>query len=100
MNKLTEIAGRQFAAARALVGLTPDELARSANISLSALTRIETDLATTSDLHDLTAVRTALESAGVEFLIGGDEGPGVRLRQPRPEPDSIETSELNASNDE
>jgi hypothetical protein len=75
-----EISGRQIAAGRALIGLTPGQLARKAKISTPTLIRMEASFGEAVGLiNNVAAVRAALESAGVEFT-NGDE-PGVKLRK-------------------
>jgi transcriptional regulator with XRE-family HTH domain len=73
-----EITPAQCRAGRALVHLTQRQLAEAAGLSVSTLKDFEHSLRTVSG-HLTTAIRRALEEAGVEF-IDGDE-PGVRLRK-------------------
>jgi len=78
------ILGRQIAAARALVGIGQKELAEQANISIPTLKRMEaSDGHATGLANNVSAVRAALEKAGITFLDNGDvsPGPGVALRQ-------------------
>lgn len=79
MREKYQVTGRQVSAARALLGMPQDELAREAGISLSTLRRFE---AMTGPLEGLAsnveAVRSALEAKGVEFLDHGS--PGVRIK--------------------
>lgn len=76
--------GRQLAAARALVGLSQNEVASAANISVPTLKRMEGSARAASGLaNNVAAVVRVLEAAGVTFLSSGemaDGGPGVRLR--------------------
>ena len=49
--------------------------------------------------NNLTAIRSALEAAGVEFIAENGGGAGVRLGKIPPQ-ESIPSEDLNASNDE
>jgi transcriptional regulator with XRE-family HTH domain len=70
------VSGKEIRAARALCGLTREELATMACVTSRTLDRIEADK--TANPHPITlkAIRTALESLGVEFIDGG-----VRLKK-------------------
>lgn len=75
------VSGRQIAAARALVGLSQAELARDSNISVPTLKRMEaSEGAATGLANNVSAVRAALETAGILFIDQNGNGPGVRLR--------------------
>jgi transcriptional regulator with XRE-family HTH domain len=77
------ITGRQIAAARTLLGMRQAELASRSAISVPTLKRMEASKGPAPGLaNNLTAVRRALEGAGVEFT-NGDQ-PGVRLRHGKP----------------
>jgi len=70
--------GEQFRAARNLLMIEQQDLAKRANISLSTLKRIEnTPGPVRASYENVEALQTALETAGVEFT-NGDQ-PGVRL---------------------
>lgn len=73
----------QCRAARGLLDWSQAELARSANVGLSTLKNFEGGRSAPM-ANNLTAIRNALEAAGVTFL-GNAEivtgGPGVRLRE-------------------
>jgi transcriptional regulator with XRE-family HTH domain len=72
------ITGRQIAAARALLGLSQGELARASNISIPTIKRLEGTLGPAQALpNNLAAIRTALETAGVQFLDNGTVAAGV-----------------------
>jgi transcriptional regulator with XRE-family HTH domain len=78
-----QITGRQFAAARALAGISQAVLAESANISVPTLRRMEASENTvTGFANNIAAVRAALEAAGVEFIAENGGGAGVRLKKP------------------
>jgi hypothetical protein len=70
----------QVKAARRLLGRTRVRLAARANTRESPIRRYEDGGRITPTLY-LTAVREALESAGVIFVEENGEGPGVRLRK-------------------
>ena len=74
--------GRQIAAARTLVGMTQPELAEKAHISVPTLKRMEASAGAATGLqNNVSAVRAALEFAGVEFIPENGGGAGVRLRK-------------------
>ncbi|SDR49538.1 Helix-turn-helix domain-containing protein [Rhizobiales bacterium GAS113] len=79
--------------ARAALKMSVRDLAAAAGVSPNTITRIEAGLPSNSST--VSAVRRALEAAGVEFTNGGQ--PGVRLRGPG---GTIAADQLNASNDE
>ena len=78
---------RQIRAARALAGLSQEDLATKAGIGIATLRRIEgsDDIAGTA--QTLARIERALDMAGV-MLIEQDAktGPGVRLRKRLPRP--------------
>jgi transcriptional regulator with XRE-family HTH domain len=79
--------------------MTQPELASRANISAGTLKRMEaSEGAAVGMANNLAAVRTALESAGVEFTNG--DAPGVRLHRPGARAASIPLEDLNAENDD
>ena len=68
-------------AARVMAGLTRDELAELAGVSLPTLVKIESGTKKVS-LEYVDKVQTALETAGLEFYGDGDvKGEGVRFAQ-------------------
>jgi transcriptional regulator with XRE-family HTH domain len=71
----------QCRAARALLKWSQDKLAAVSNVSASTVGDFERGVRTPHD-HILADVRSALESAGIEFTDG--ERPGVRLRKEGP----------------
>nr|WP_034996727.1 transcriptional regulator [Beijerinckia mobilis] len=82
MSEITHISGRQIAAARALLGMGQDQLAKSASISIATLRRMESSPGPAAGMmNNVAAIRQALESAGVIFVEENGEGPGVRLRK-------------------
>jgi DNA-binding MurR/RpiR family transcriptional regulator len=66
--------------ARAALMLGIRELASLADVSPTTITRFERGAPSFSSTR--TAIRTALEAAGVEFIAENGGGAGVRLRKP------------------
>ena len=66
--------------ARMSLGWSIGTLAEASNVSISTVKRIETktgfERATPANLR---LICTTLEAAGVEFIGGANDGPGVRL---------------------
>jgi len=77
------ITGAQIRAARALLGLSQEDVAKRATVSVPTVKRCETDLARSPHVTEPTRllVIAALESAGIAFTNGGE--PGVKLRARR-----------------
>jgi transcriptional regulator with XRE-family HTH domain len=72
----------QVRAARALIRWSARELAAKAKVSLPTIQRIEAaDGLPSTSVKTLMSIKTALETAGVEFMNG--DFPGVRLRPKR-----------------
>jgi transcriptional regulator with XRE-family HTH domain len=73
----------QIRAARALLGLRQDQLAKAAKIGLATLQRIEqTDGLVQANFSTVLKIQGALEKAGIEFT--DDDGKvGVRVEQKR-----------------
>ena len=79
------LTAEQMQAARALVRMRQPQLAEAAGVSLETIKRLEGMRGTVSaQLSTVTAIRRALEAAGVIFIDENGEGPGVRLRKDRP----------------
>ncbi|MEO5375486.1 MAG: helix-turn-helix domain-containing protein [Alphaproteobacteria bacterium] len=70
----------QCKGARAMVDLSRRDLAERAGIAERTLVDFERG-ARTPHPNNLSAIRRALESAGVEFIPENGGGPGVRLRK-------------------
>ena len=88
--------GNQVWAARVLAGLSREDAAERAGISLETLTDIESRGGAALSADETTTMRLvrALGEVGVEF----DDGPGVRLRGGGRD-EGIRTEDLNAEND-
>jgi transcriptional regulator with XRE-family HTH domain len=76
----------QIRAARVIVGMSQDELAKRAAVSLGTIKRIEAarqEIAGTA--QTVARIQQALERAGIMFIDqDGKRGPGVRLQRPIP----------------
>jgi transcriptional regulator with XRE-family HTH domain len=75
-----KITKEQCKAGRALADWSQDRLASESNLGLSTIRDFEKGRREPHP-NNLTAIRTALESAGVEFIDENGGGPGVRLRK-------------------
>ena len=71
----------QCRAARALLKWSQDKLAEASKVGTSTVGNFEREIRIPHD-HILADMRSALESAGIEFTDG--EQPGVRLRKGKP----------------
>ena len=72
----------QIRAARALLHWRAEDLAAASRVGVATIRRAELADGTTSvTVPNDMAVRSALESAGVEFIDENGGGPGVRLRK-------------------
>lgn len=75
--------GEQIRAARALIGWTAADLAKASGVSYPTVQRMDATKGRVSGRHDtVEAIRSALETQGVQFLDIGHVagGPGVALR--------------------
>ncbi|BBF94906.1 transcriptional regulator [Blastochloris tepida] len=85
MSDLTQVTGRQIAAARSLVGMAQTDLAERSKVSIATLRRMEASVGPAAGMaNNVAAVQRALEEAGVEFIAENGGGPGVRLKKDRP----------------
>lgn len=75
------IEGRQIRAARALLGWSREDLVKAADVSISALLRLENEAADTRG-STLRKVIAALTHEGIEFVAREDGAVGVVLRRP------------------
>jgi transcriptional regulator with XRE-family HTH domain len=73
------ISPAQIRAARHLANLSQADIAKATGLSLPTIKRVESDREVSVSEDAQTAVRRALEAAGVEFT-NGDQ-PGVRLKK-------------------
>jgi len=74
------LSGKQIRMARAALEWSVQELSNVSSVSTSTIKRIE---ASGSEMQatpaNLKLIRQTLEAAGVEFIGGAGDGPGVRL---------------------
>ena len=75
------ITSEQIKAARAMLGLTVAEMAKLAGIGFTTMVRLESaDGVPAGNVKTLTAVKSAIEKAGIEFIGSPEEGAGVRWK--------------------
>ncbi|MCR9152421.1 MAG: helix-turn-helix domain-containing protein [Rhodobacteraceae bacterium] len=75
----------QIRAARAALGWSADDLASASGISRRTIGKIEnSEDAPSTGVQTLLKLQSALEAAGIEFIGTPDDGPGIRIRTPRP----------------
>lgn len=75
-----ELTPAQCRAARALLNWSQDQLEASAKVARKTIADFEREARQPYD-RTLTALRAALEAAGVEFIAENGGGAGVRLRK-------------------
>jgi predicted transcriptional regulator len=84
-KSIPKVSIRQIKAARALLAWSQERLAAAADVSIPTIKRLEAQDGPLGGRNETgSRIRSALESAGVEFIDGNASGPGVRLRRPRP----------------
>lgn len=77
------ITGAQIRAARGALRISATELSVRAGVGEQTVKRFEAvDGVPPSHSSTLLRVRQALEAAGVEFIGGPEDAPGIRLRSP------------------
>jgi DNA-binding transcriptional regulator YiaG len=78
------ISSGQIRAARALLAISSEELARISGVGWATIRRFEKhEGAPPSRAGTLERVKAALEAQGIEFLGDPDTSPGVRLHRSR-----------------
>ena len=75
----TQMTNAQIRGARGLLNWTVRDLAEKANVHRNTITNIETGKYA-GDPETLSAIRSALEAAGIAFIDANGGGPGVRLK--------------------
>lgn len=96
------IIAMQIRAARAMTGMSKEQLAAASALPVAAIETLERD-ETKGEPHALLAVKEALEAAGVLFIASGnyDEGgPGVRMKARTSIDEGIRPENLNSANDD
>jgi transcriptional regulator with XRE-family HTH domain len=75
------ITSEQIRAARQLIRITADQLAKSSGVGLATIRRFELMTGVPSgNARLLEALQRTLEEGGVEFIGTPDDRPGVRLK--------------------
>lgn len=75
------ITSEQIRAARQLIRMTADSLAKHSGVGVSTIRRFELMTGVPSGNARLVeSIQKALEAAGVEFIGSPDDRPGVRLK--------------------
>ncbi|MGA1801339.1 helix-turn-helix domain-containing protein [Rhizobium sp. HT1-10] len=95
------ITAQQIRAARAMAGLTLQQLADATALDTARIEAIEAGTETVGG-DALLALRAALESRGIQFIDSGSQeggGAGVRLKQTHGE-EGTRPENLNATNDD
>jgi transcriptional regulator with XRE-family HTH domain len=81
-KSILKVSIRQIKAARALLAWSQERLADAAGVSIPTIKRLEAQDGPLGGRNETgSKIRSALESAGVEFLDDNGGGPGVRLRK-------------------
>jgi transcriptional regulator with XRE-family HTH domain len=81
-KSILKVSIRQIKAARALLAWSQERLAAAAHVSIPTIKRLEAQDGPLGGRNETgSKIRSALESAGVEFLDDNGGGPGVRLRK-------------------
>ncbi|RZA26505.1 MAG: XRE family transcriptional regulator [Proteobacteria bacterium] len=76
------LTGAQIRMARGYLRWSTAELAKRASVGISTVKRAEAEEGVPPiNAPNLSAIRTALEAAGVEFIAENGGGAGVRLRK-------------------
>ena len=95
------ITASQLRAARALVRWSADDLAESSRVVVATITHAEAqDGPVSVTAADASALRRALEGAGVEFISEDGGGVGVRFAKRSGKPDEgLRPDQLTSEND-
>ena len=77
---LSMLTGAQVRSARHAIKWSVQDLATNSKVSVSTIKRIEVaDGLPSTSVHNLMSIKTALESAGIEFIGTPEDGPGIRI---------------------
>jgi len=83
-------------AARALLRWAAADLVRESGVSLATIHRAESvDGKSAMTFANASAIRRALENAGVELIEEDGRGPGARLKQPLSDPGGSNLASLD-----
>ncbi|MBO9123445.1 MULTISPECIES: helix-turn-helix domain-containing protein [unclassified Rhizobium] len=96
------ITAMQIRAARAMMGISIEQLATASGLPVATLETLERD-ETQGEPQALLAVKQALETGGVLFIASGNHdegGPGVRLKARTGSDAGIRPENLNSANDD
>jgi transcriptional regulator with XRE-family HTH domain len=96
------ITATQMRGARAMTGMSIEQLAAACGLPAATIQTLEHDEAS-GEPYALLAVRQALEAAGIIFIGSGNHdegGPGVRLRARMGTDEGIRPENLNSANDD
>ncbi|MBO9098048.1 MULTISPECIES: helix-turn-helix domain-containing protein [Rhizobium] len=95
------ITAAQIRAARAMTGLSLQQLADAARLSSAEVEAIETGTEPANS-HAVSAIRAALEASGIQFLADGSQdggGAGLRLKHTHGD-EGTRPENLNSTNDD
>ncbi|NML74076.1 DNA-binding protein [Rhizobium sp. S-51] len=93
----------QIRAARALLGLSVDQVSALSGVSAFVIIQVEEESAASLDQSAMLALRASLEKAGIAFIADGDcppGGMGVRLAERHDIDEGLRPENLNAANDD
>ena len=77
------LVSQQVRAARHALRWTVCDLAEASGVSVSTIKRLEASEAIPNiSVPNLASIRSALETAGVEFIGSPDDRPGIRIGKP------------------
>ena len=96
------ITGTQIRGARAMIGMSIEDLAAHAGLSVETVTALENG-EWAGETRAMIDVRNTLEAYGIIFIASGNQdegGPGIRLRTRSSTDDGIRPENLNAANDD
>jgi transcriptional regulator with XRE-family HTH domain len=96
------ITGTQIRGARAMIGMSIEDLAAHAGLSIETVQALENG-EWAGETRATIDVRNTLEAHGIIFIASGNQdegGPGIRLRARSSSDDGIRPENLNAANDD
>lgn len=95
------ITATQIRGARAMTGMSIDQLAAACGLPVDTIETLERGDGT-AEAHTMLKVQHALEAAGIIFIASGNHdegGPGVRLKERTSIDEGIRPENLSAAND-